>query len=64
MQEFLGIPPANLLENSITSYKFYDDDNKPLTLKNHKGKLTKPNSKTFQQFLKTEDLEFVDFINS
>mmetsp|Transcript_15053 Transcript_15053/g.13213 ORF Transcript_15053/g.13213 Transcript_15053/m.13213 type:complete len:93 (+) Transcript_15053:246-524(+) len=63
MQEYIGIPPKYLLEKSITKYKFYDEENQPLTLETHKGKITKPLSKTIQEFLKTEDLEFVDFIN-
>lgn len=62
MQEYMGLPPKYLLDESQTKEKYYDDDYKPLTLETNKGKLTRPNSKTIQSFLKSEDLEFVDFI--
>ncbi|CAI2376702.1 unnamed protein product [Moneuplotes crassus] len=64
MQQYLGLPPRDLLEESSAREKFYDDDCKPLTLVTDRGKEKIPGSKTIESFLKTEDLAFIDFIKS
>lgn len=62
MQEYINLPPEYLLKNSAARSKFYDDDLKPLKLVTHKGKETKPGSKTIKQFLSTTNDDFADFI--
>ena len=62
MQELMGVPPDYILKKSLTRSKFYDELGNPLTLISHKGKELIPNSKTIQQFLKTNDSDFIDFV--
>lgn len=62
MQEYMGIPPKSLLMDSPTKNKYFDERYEPLTLTTDKGRVTVPGSKTILNFLKTEDAEFVDFI--
>lgn len=63
IQEYLGLPPKSLLEQSTTKYKYYDQDLIPLSLITKKGRETRPGSKNIKDSLKTEDNEFIDFIN-
>jgi hypothetical protein len=62
MQEYLGAPPKKLLMESPVKNKYFDEVYEPLTLTTSKGRITVPGSKNIKDFLKTDDVEFVDFL--
>lgn len=73
MQEYIGSPPRHMMEMSPTKLKFFDENDKPLTLTTHKGishffvitnlgREIRLSSKTISSFLQTSNKDFVDFV--
>ena len=60
--EYLNVPNAQLIEDSRKKAKYFDDDCKPLLVKNSSGKLRLPGSKRIENFLKQADEQFVDLV--
>ena len=60
--EYLGLPPKEIIDNSRRKEKYFNEENEPLSLKNSKGKLRKPNSKKLKDFLGYDDDKFISFI--
>ena len=51
IMEYKGIPPINLLENSTRKELFFDEELKPISVKDSLGDIIKPNSKALSQLL-------------
>ena len=62
IMQYLGLPPREMIENSKRKHKFFNEQNEPLSPKNSKQKIRKPNSKKLEDFLGIEDKIFIDFI--
>lgn len=46
IMEFLDIPPDNVLEQSTRKENFFDNDDCPYLVKNSRGKVRYPNTKS------------------
>ena len=62
IMEVNGIPSKKMLEKASRVSVFFDNNGLPLTIKNADGDIRKPGSKSLSSFIKSENLEFVDFI--
>jgi hypothetical protein len=60
--EYLGIPPANLLEKSRRKSKFFNENNEPIFYKTSRGKTRRPNTKKLEKFLGIKDEKLINFI--
>lgn len=61
--EVKGVPPRSMIVMASRRKNFFDDDYNPLVNPNSKGKVRKPNTKNLQKLLKTDNAQFVDFID-
>ena len=61
--EVKGLPPRSMIMAASRRKFFFDDDYNPLVNPNSKGKIRKPNTKTLENLLKTDDDQFLDFID-
>jgi len=61
IQEYRGLPPKHLLEESSSSYKYYDGEGQPLTLTTSRGQLTVPGNKEIIDFEGMSRLLFLYF---
>lgn len=64
IMQYKGIPPINLLQKSSRRHHFFTEDFSPLQVKNKRGKVRKPNTKSFSQLLEGADKSFVKFIDA
>jgi dual specificity tyrosine-phosphorylation-regulated kinase 2/3/4 len=60
--EYLGTPPANLLEKSRRKNKFFNENNEPILYKTSRGKVRRPNTKKLEKFLGIKDEKLINFI--
>ena len=60
--EYLNAPSRNMIELSRKRAKYFDDNYKPLLVKNSSGTLRLPGSKNIENFLKGADDLFVDLV--
>ena len=60
--EYLGMPPRKMLLIGSRAKCFFDKDSNPIIKENSKGVPYLPKSKTLTSILKTDDINFVDFI--
>ena len=64
MMEYFGLPPKDLIENSINKLNYFTEDCKPLEKPNSFGKIRKPNKKSIESFLVNADEDFIDLIKN
>ena len=64
IMEFKGAPPINVMEESTRSGYFFDDNLDPLPVKNSRGGIRKPCTKSLTQFLDWNDKNFIRFLDS
>ena len=62
MTELKGVPPPELLERGSRAKLFFDEEGRPIPVPNSRGKVRKPNAKTFRQVLGCNDKAFLDFL--
>ena len=53
--EVKGVPPRSMIVMASRRKNFFDDDYNPLVNPNSKGKVRKPNTKSLQKLLKTDN---------
>lgn len=61
--EIKGTPPTQLLHKSDRWDTFFKDDDTPIMTPNDRGRTKKPNSKTLEECIESENPEFLDFID-
>ena len=64
MMEYFGLPPKDLIENSINKLNYFTEDCKPLEKPNSFGKIRRPNKKNIESFLLNADEDFIDLIKN
>ena len=62
MQEYLGIPPYEVLIRSTRKQLFFDSEYKPKIVPDSKGRIRKPGSKNLRELLKAADERFIRLI--
>ena len=63
IMEVKGVPPRSMIVLASRRKQFFDDDYHPLENPNSKGRVRYPNVKNLGKMMKTEDREFIDFID-
>ena len=63
IMEVKGLPPRSMIVLASRRKVFFDDDYQALQNPNSKGKIRVPCSKNLQNLLKTDDKDFLDFID-
>ena len=61
--EVKGIPPRSMIVLATRRKIFFDDDYRPIQHENSKGKKREPNTKNLKDILKSDDDNFVDFLD-
>jgi dual specificity tyrosine-phosphorylation-regulated kinase 2/3/4 len=61
--EIKGVPPRSLIVIATRRKVFFDEDYKPLSTPNSKGKIRRVNSKSLAKMMNCEDPDFVDFVD-
>ena len=61
--EVKGVPPRSMIVIASRRKVFFDDDYRPLENPNSKGRVRYPNVKNLAKMMKTEDHDFIDFID-
>lgn len=64
IMEYKGIPPINVMEEATRSGFFFDDNLDPLPVKNSRGGIRKPCTKSLTQLLECNDKNFIRFLDS
>jgi len=64
IMEYKGIPPINIMEQSTRSGFFFDDNLDPIPVKNSRGGIRKPCTKSLTKFLDCGDKNFIRFIDA
>jgi serine/threonine protein kinase len=62
--EYKGVPPINVMEESTRSEFFFDENLDPLPVKNSRGGIRKPSTKSLTKLLETKDKNFIRFIDN
>ena len=62
IMEYLDIPPMDIINISRKKNLFFDKNYFPFQISNSKGKIRKPNTKSFKEFLSGSNENFIDFI--
>ena len=62
IMEYLDIPPMDIINISRKKNLFFDKNYFPFQIPNSKGKIRKPNTKSFKEFLSGSNDIFIDFI--
>ena len=62
IMEYLDIPPTDYINISRKRNLFFDKNHFPFQIPNSKGKIRKPKSKKFKEFLQCNNESFIDFI--
>ena len=61
--EVKGVPPRSMIVLASRRKVFFDEDYRPLTNPNSKGKIRKPNTKELPKLMNCEDPLFIDFVD-
>lgn len=64
IMEYKGIPPINMLENATRLELFFDENLKPIPVKDSMEEVLIPNTKALSQLLNWNDKSFIKFIDS
>lgn len=64
IMEYKGVPPINIMEESTRSGFFFDDNLDPLPVKNSRGGIRKPWTKSLTKLLECGDKNFIRFIDA
>jgi dual specificity tyrosine-phosphorylation-regulated kinase 2/3/4 len=64
IQEFLDIPPNEMIQKALKKKVFFDRENRPRLIFDENERLRRPGSKRLEDFLKSSDSKFLDFISS
>jgi len=64
IMEYKGIPPINVMEESTRSGFFFNDELDPLPVKNSRGGIRKPCTKSLIKLLDWNDKNFIRFIDN
>ncbi|XP_067090726.1 dual specificity tyrosine-phosphorylation-regulated kinase 4 [Osmerus mordax] len=62
MMEVLGMPPNDFVQTASRRRLFFDSKSNPRNITNSKGRKRRPNSKDLASVLKTNDAQFLDFL--
>lgn len=62
--ELNDVPPVELLSKASKRKIFFDRENRPRLFTRPNGKVTRPKTKKLEEFIKTNDSKFLDFIQS
>lgn len=62
MMEVLGVPPESVLERATRKRLFFEITGSPKLIKNSRGKLRQPGSKSLKEVLKGADRNFVELV--
>lgn len=63
IMETIGTIPMFMIENSPKRKMFFDENSRPLKLKNEDGNIIKPGTKKLKDILKNAPENFIDFIS-
>lgn len=61
--EVKGVPPRSMIVLASRRKIFFDDDYRPLPNPNSKGRVRQANTKNLKDILRSDDANFVDFID-
>ena len=64
IMEYKGIPPINIMEEATRSGFFFDDNLDPIPVKNSRGGVRKPWTKSLTKLLDWNDKNFIRFLDS
>ena len=62
IMEVVNVPPSDVLAKASRRKVFFDSSNNPRIVANSKGRKRRPNTKTLETALKSNDKYFVDFV--
>ncbi len=63
IMKYRGVQPIDVLEQSTRGDLFFDEDLKPIPVKTSQNEDLEPNTKSIAQFLETDDILFLKFVD-